>query len=377
MFPAMSTGDKIRVALLYGGRSSEHDISLMSARSVLNHLDPERYEVLPIAVDREGQWHVQDYHQLMTPEQRAIPALPVSAGAGPTALPAHPTGGALAGAGGPVDVVLPIMHGPLCEDGSLQGLCELSDMAYVGSRVLGSAVSMDKDVAKRLVKSVGVPVADYAVVRAGQLESAEEREALLHDVQHRLGFPVFVKPANMGSSVGVSRAGDRGEVLSAVAQAMQYDTKVLIEEAINAREIELAVLAPRRIGAPPEVSVPGEIEPADAFYSYERKYLEADGAKLHIPAQLTPAQTEQAQAVARICYEALECEGLSRIDLFLERETGRFLFNESNTMPGFTTISMYAKMWEASGVPYAELLDRLIEDALARHRLRAKLKHSR
>lgn len=374
------TGDthqdsRIRVALLFGGRSSEHDISLLSARAVLNHLDPNRYDIVPVAIDREGVWHAQDHAALMTEAAQQRPALPV------TASDHRATLSAQAGAGlsrlGPVDVVLPIMHGPLYEDGAVQGLCELADVAYVGCGVLSSAVCMDKDVAKRLVMAAGVGTAAYALVRAGQWPQAAFRSELLADVNDRLGYPVFVKPANMGSSVGVSRAGNASELEAAVADALQYDTKVLIEEAISAREIELAVLGASAPGTPPDVSLPGEIEAAEAFYSYERKYIDAEGAKLHVPADLSPEQTAAAQDVARRCFVALECEGLARIDLFLEGASGRFLFNESNTMPGFTNISMFAKMWAASGLAYGPLLDRLIDDALARHRTRSGLKRTR
>lgn len=366
---------RIRVALLYGGQSSEHDISLLSARSVLNHLDPLRYDVVPVAIDRAGAWHAQDYAALMSEAARQTPALPVKASATGAELAPRADGGL--GTLGPVDVVLPIMHGPLYEDGAVQGLCELADVPYVGCRVLGSAVCMDKDVAKRLVLGAGVATADYALVRAGQWQDPAFRRTLCDDIERRLRYPVFVKPANMGSSVGVGRASDEAELDAAVQDALKYDAKVLIEEAIDGREIELAVLGSSAPGGAPDVSVPGEIEPVESFYSYERKYLDADGARLHIPAQLGPEATREAQDVARRCFVALECEGLARVDLFLDKGTGRWLFNECNTMPGFTSISMFAKMWGASGVAYSALLDRLIDDALARHQLRAALTRTR
>ena len=374
----MSTSKKkLRVAVLYGGRSSEHDISLLSARCVLDHLDPEHYDVLPVAVDREGRWHIQDYQQLMSGAQRAIPALPVDTHGGSVELAARPNAGALIGSSEAIDVVFPVMHGPLCEDGAIQGLCELADVAYVGSRVLGSAVCMDKDVAKRLVASAGVPVADYLVMREEQAHDPAVRRDFEGEVAERLGFPVFVKPSNMGSSVGVAKVASGAELWPALDDALQYDTKVLVEQGIDAREIELAVLAPERPGQPPNVSVPGEVAAAGGFYSYERKYLDDDGAAIEIPANLSEALTREAQRIAGLCYQVLECEGLARIDLFLERGSNRFLFNESNTMPGFTTISMYSKMWEATGIPYARLLDRLIADAQARHERRARLKRTR
>jgi D-alanine-D-alanine ligase len=363
---------RIRVAVLYGGRSSEHDVSRESAKCVLDNLDSDRFDVIPIAIDKQGRWHAQDLRRLRASPERA---LPLDATGSDVALAPEPQSTALNRADGeqPIDVVLPVMHGPLCEDGSIQGLLELANVPYVGSGVLGSAVCMDKDVAKRLVRAAGIDVVDYVCVRDGQWPLAAELRA---QVVAQLGPTVFVKPANLGSSVGVTKVRDAGDARAfdaAVEHALRYDTKVLIERAVDAREIELAVLASLDPAAPPDVSVPGEIVPRGAFYDYERKYLDPDGAELHIPAQLSAAQAAEAQRIAREAFVALECEGMARIDLFLDRKSGQLLFSEANTIPGFTTISMYPKLWAASGLPYADLLARLIDLALHRHARRRAL----
>lgn len=369
----MDTPQRIRVAVVYGGRSSEHEVSLQSAKCVLENLDPERYDVLPIAIDKHGVWHVQDLARLRAMTERS---LPVDTSGDAVVLTAGEAGAVLYGQASPkIDVVLPIMHGPLCEDGSIQGLLELADVAYVGSGVLGSAVCMDKDVAKRLVHAAGIDTVEYICVRAG--EWPRDVKLLHARIAAELGYPVFVKPASLGSSVGVTKVSNAAELQGAVDHAFTYDTKVLIERAVDAREIELAVLSALEPGAPPEVSMAGEIVPRDAFYSYERKYLDPDGAALHIPASLTSEQTERAQHIARQVFLALECEGMARIDLFFERTSGRLLFNEANTIPGFTTISMYPKLWQASGLSYGALIERLIALALRRHARRAGLRRTR
>ena len=267
------------------------------------------------------------------------------------------------------------MHGPLCEDGSLQGLLDLADVPYVGAGVLGSAVCMDKDVAKRLARSVGVETTPYLAVRREQwLSSADEVKA---QVTTQLGYPAFVKPANMGSSIGITRVDDGPSLDRSIAEAFRYDTKVLVERAVDAREIELAVLGSLDPLGPPRVSLAGEIVAGDAFYSFERKYLQQDGAQLHVPARLDRQQQQRAAKIAAQVFVALECEGMARIDLFLDRQSGEFLFNEVNTIPGFTPISMYPKLWEASGLAYAELLSQLIDLALARAQIRSSLKRDR
>lgn len=348
-------------------------MSLESAKCVLDHLDAERYEIVPIAVDKTGAWHVQDFKRLRA---RTDKTLPVDTAGATVSLATRPTHAVLEGEHAPaIDVVFPVMHGPLCEDGSIQGLFELADVAYVGSGVLGSAVCMDKDVAKRLVRAAGIATADYVCVRAA--EWAAHRDACAARVDAELGYPVFVKPANMGSSVGIHRVRAAAELPAALDDALRYDVKALVERAIDCREIEVAVLGASDPAAPPETSVPGEIVPKDAFYSYERKYLDAEGAQLLVPARLTADEVRAAQDVARRAFVALECDPMARVDLFYERGTGRWLFSEANTIPGFTTISMYPKLWQASGLAYGALLDRLVQLALRRHADKRGLRHER
>jgi D-alanine-D-alanine ligase len=364
---------RLRVALLYGGRSTEHEISLESATSVLRNLDSTRYEVLPVYIDQQGAFHRQ-----------ALPASPST----PLALPVDSTSAAEAlsvrdgrlfaadsGNHRLIEVVLPIVHGPLCEDGSLQGLLELADVPYVGSRVLGSALCMDKEVAKRLVRAEGVPVVPFLTLRGPDYEQSSI--AWHERIERELGYPAFVKPATLGSSVGVSKVKNRAELSDALQLALRYDDKLLVEKAIRAREIEYAVLAAEELGAPPEVSVPGEIVAREDFYSFERKYLDATGAELTIPAAIDDATAEQGRDFARRIFRTLECDGLARVDFFLDRDSGALYFNEVNSLPGFTSISMYPKLWAASGVGYSELLNRLIADAVRRQRRRSKLQRQR
>jgi D-alanine-D-alanine ligase len=339
-----------RVLLLFGGRSAEHDVSRVTAVAVARALDPERYEVVPVAITTDGRWLLADS------ARRAIEA-------GPTALPsAFAVEGEVAPAVGAldVDVVFPVLHGPYGEDGTVQGLLELADLPYVGSGVVGSAVAMDKVMMKRAFASAGLPYARTVVFRDGH-----DRVALVEVVEAQLGFPCFVKPANLGSSVGVSKARDRAQLDAAVDLALAYDEWIVVEEAIDGREIELGVLG----DDPPAVSVAGEIVPGDDFYSYADKY-EADDAQLLVPAPLDDDQLRDAQELARRAFEACRCEAMARVDLFL-RDDGAFVVNEVNTIPGFTPISMYPRLWEATGVPYSELLDRLVDLALARHARRA------
>jgi D-alanine-D-alanine ligase len=263
----------------------------------------------------------------------------------------------------------------LCEDGSLQGLLELADVAYVGSRVLGSAVCMDKEVAKRLVRAEGIPVVPYLTLRGPDYE--RNAVAWHERIERELGYPAFVKPATLGSSVGVSKVTNRAELSDALQLALRYDDKLLVEKAIRAREIEYAVLAAEELGAPPEVSVPGEIVAREDFYSFERKYLDATGAELTIPAAIDGDTAQRGRDAARKIFLTLECDGLARVDFFLDRASGTLYFNEVNSLPGFTAISMYPKLWAASGVEYSELLNRLIADAVRRQRRRSKLQRQR
>ena len=360
---------KLRVAVLYGGRSGEHEVSLQSAASVINNLDRDRFEIVPVAIDKQGRWRLNDISLL---EGRK--SLPVFKDAPKVILPPNvadtESGSALIGLGEggeakPIDVVFPVVHGPLCEDGTIQGLLELADVPYVGCGVLASAVAMDKEMAKRVARDAGIPIVPYLALKHQQWK--KEKDHAAEKIQRELGYPVFVKPANLGSSVGVHKVTDAGGLNSALEDAFRYDVKVLAEVAIDAREIELAVLENADAGAEPLVSVPGEINPTHEFYSYEAKYLDENGAELIIPANLDAEQTKQAQEIARSAFSTIECEGMARVDLLLDRSTGKFYFNELNTIPGFTSISMYPKLWEASGISYQELLSRLVDLAVSRH----------
>lgn len=365
---------KIRVAVLYGGRSGEHEVALRSAASVINNLDRSRFEIVPIGIDKTGKWHLAGPELLqrktvLLPIYRNTPevVMPAAPAAKETAVvPVNP-GQIAAGAASSqaFDVVFPVIHGTNGEDGTVQGLFELAEVAYVGCGVLASAVGMDKDFAKRLVAGAGVPVVPSFTIKKG--EWASKKDAFLARAEKELGIPCFVKPSNSGSSVGVHKVKSREQFASAVEDALRFDVKVLVEKAISAREIELSVLENPVYGEPPLVSVAGEVNPMHDFYSYEAKYLDENGAQLLIPAKLSKEELAAAQKIARKAFEALECEGLARVDLFMDKATGEFYFNEVNTMPGFTSISMYPKMWEASGVSYSELLTKLIELALARH----------
>jgi D-alanine-D-alanine ligase len=344
---------KLRVAILFGGRSAEHEISLLSARFVLESLDTERFEPVLVGIDKDGRWLLQDGAHLLAqgrdPRQVALDGSTL-----PVLMPAHPTGALLTGGATAelaIDVAFPVLHGPLGEDGTVQGLLELAGLPYVGSGVLGSAVGMDKDVMKRLLVAAGLPVLPYRAVKRARWD--REPGAVLAELD-TLGLPLFVKPANLGSSVGVSRVKERVALTDAVRAAFEFDDKVVIEAGLeHPREIECAVLA----GDPPFASIPGEIvvDHADGFYSYAAKYLDEHGA----------ADTAQARNLALATFEALEAEGLGRVDLFFDRN-GKFWVNEINTLPGFTSISMFPKLMAASGVDARTLVTRLIEDALAR-----------
>jgi len=356
--------DKLRVGLIFGGRSVEHEVSIASATSIYRALDPTRYDVTLVAIDHDGRWH------------RGAPKLPPEASLrgelvslapmpGPRALvPAE--SGTVGPAATPLDVVIPIVHGRGGEDGSLQGLLELAGIPYVGSGVLGSAVQMDKEVAKRLLQAAGLPVARWTLVRPSELR-ADPAGAAARALRE-IPPPLFVKPANQGSSVGITKVRERGALLRALEEAARYDTKILVEAAIDAREIEVALLGGERL----EASVPGEIRTRHEFYDYEAKYVDED-TELLVPAELDEEQTREVQRLAVRAGEVLDCEGLGRVDFLMERASGAFLVNEVNSLPGFTESSMFPRLWEASGLPYPALLDRLIELALERHRTRAQL----
>jgi len=366
---------KIRVAVLYGGRSGEHEVSLQSAASVINFLDRDRFEIIPVAIDKQGRWHLNDISLL-----EGKKSLPVFKDTPKVMLPPNPSdsgsGSALitlgeSGEARGIDVVFPVMHGPLCEDGTIQGLLELADLPYVGCGVLASAVSMDKEITKRLARDAGIPIVPYISLRHDSWKKGKAQAATR--IEEQLGYPVFIKPANLGSSVGVHKVKDPGSLETALEDAFNYDRKVLVEAAVNAREIEVSVLENLETGEDPLVSVPGEVDPTHEFYSYEAKYLDENGAALIIPAKLDPEQTKRAQEIGRKVFVLLECEGMARVDLFLDRATNEFFFNELNTIPGFTSISMYPKLWEASDLPYQQLLSRLIDLAIARHQKKQML----
>ncbi|MCU1451272.1 MAG: ddl [Acidimicrobiales bacterium] len=354
----MSAQERIRLVVLFGGRSAEHEVSCTTAVSVLQALDPVRYDVVPVGITREGRWVL------------AEEAAKVLAAGGPAALPAILTAEGPAveplatveddGGAGPT-VVLPLLHGPFGEDGTVQGLLELAGVSYVGSGVLGSAAAMDKDTAKRLAEQAGLPQARWIALRDCDVDGA-----LAVSVERELGWPVFVKPSNMGSSVGVTRAAGPDELEAAVRTALAYDEWVVIEEAVRGREIEVAVLGDR----PARASVPGEIRPSHDFYDYDDKYG-GDGAEVLVPAPLTEAEVAEVQGLALAAFAAVRAEAMARVDFFYEEGGRGFLLNEVNTIPGFTPISVYPKAWAASGVPYAELLDRLVQLALDRHARRS------
>jgi D-alanine-D-alanine ligase len=358
---------RLRVLLLFGGQSAEHDVSRTSAVAVARALDPARYDVVPVAITREGRWLLAERARAALESAQWPPAFDVDgapvrlaekrSGLGSTVVRLESGGTPL----GAVDVAFPLLHGPYGEDGTIQGLLELAGLPYVGSGVLGSAVGMDKVMMKRAFAACGLPTARSVALREDGVTKAE-----LDRCEDSLGYPCFVKPANLGSSVGVSKAGDRAALEEAVDVALRFDEWVLVEEAITGREIEVAVLGDR----PPEASLPGEIVPGAEFYTYEDKYLD-DSAELRAPADLDPDRTAEVRRLAVAGFEACRCDAMARVDFFLEDPGRGFLVNEVNTIPGFTPISMYPRLWEVSGVPYPELLDRLIALALERHERRA------
>jgi D-alanine-D-alanine ligase len=351
---------RLRVGVVFGGRSAEHEVSVASARNVLEAMDPDQYEPVPIGIDREGCWHLDDARRLLESAGH-LPALSLAAGAGEVALVPRGRSNALVDLEahrdlGTLDVIFPVLHGPYGEDGSVQGLCRLAGIPCVGAGVLGSAVGMDKDVMKRLLRDAGIPIARFAAVgRAGPVPSFDEAAA-------SLGSPLFVKPANLGSSVGVSKARTAGEYAEALRLAFRYDTKAIVEEFVEGRELECSVLGNEE----PIASVPGEVLPSHEFYDYEAKYLDEHGAALEIPARLPPATADAVRALAVRAFRVLCCSGMARVDLFLRPGGGLFV-NEINTIPGFTRISMYPKLWEASGLSYRDLVGRLIALAIERH----------
>ncbi len=352
-------GLRTRLVVLFGGQSAEHDVSRVSARHVLAAVDPARYEVEPIAITKDGRWlWAEEAAKALAGGPEALPdSLPA------TGTAVEPLRAVQRVADEQPVVVFPLLHGPLGEDGTVQGLLEVAGVPYVGCGVLSSALAMDKAMAKEVFAGAGIPQAAFVTLHA---EDAED-PGLAGRLVEELGLPLFVKPANMGSSIGVSKARTLAEVDAAVATALTYDEWVVCEEHIDGREIECAVLGNRR----PRASVPGEIEPGADFYDYEDKYFDGT-AKLLIPAPLPSEVVAELQALAVRAYEALRCEGMARVDFFYDEGGRGLLVNEINTIPGFTPISMYPKMWEASGLPYAQLIDELVELALERHARRRR-----
>jgi len=364
---------KLRVGVIYGGRSGEHEVSLASAAAVFQHLDPARYEAVPIRIEKNGRWVLP-----AVPPKLMVAADVIDASrsasldrAAPDAqVLLHPGGGFVSGHSGQgLDVVIPVLHGPYGEDGTVQGLLELANVPYVGAGVLASAVGMDKATMKLVFAARGLPICDYEVIIK---RDWQRDEGVMKTIIDRLGFPVFVKPANLGSSVGISKAKDAGELRSAIKLAAEFDRKIVVEAAVpRAREIEVAVLG----NDEPEASVPGEIIPSREFYDYQAKYID-EGSRSIIPAALTDQQTRDVRALAVAAFKAIDGAGMSRVDFLLAGDSGVLYLNEVNTIPGFTTISMYSKLWEASGLSYPALLDRLIELAIERHADKQELKTS-
>ena len=382
---------KVRVGVLFGGRSGEHEVSLLSAASVLDNIDKKKYDVVPIGITKEGRWltsahaekllrgeHKDDKHLRAGDPQATSTAAVLAKGEGvlvppepssdnaslvplETDAPGHHALSPIA-----VDVIFPVLHGTFGEDGTIQGLLELADIAYVGAGVLGSSAGMDKDVMKKLFKFSGLPIVKHVTVLRGEWE--KDPKKVQKAVEKELKYPVFVKPANLGSSVGISKVHDRSELDGAIYEAAKYDRKIVIEQGVGggkagkAREIECSVLG----NDEPIASIPGEIVPATEFYDYNAKYID-EGSKLIIPAKISKKKQKEVQQMAIGAFKAVDCSGLGRVDFLLDPKTEKLYLNEINTMPGFTSISMYPKLWGASGIGYAELIDRLIQLGLERH----------
>jgi D-alanine-D-alanine ligase len=360
-------GKKIRVAVLFGGQSAEHEVSLQSAKNVVAAMDSKKYDVVLIGIDKKGRWYLNEASKFLLNEddpkliklQQSDDSVAVAAGENAENL-INISGGPTIG---PIDVFFPVLHGTYGEDGTVQGLLKLANVPFVGAGVLGSAVGMDKDVMKRLLRDSDIPIADFLVFKRSRADEID-----FEVVKDCLGLPVFVKPANLGSSVGISKAGAVKEFQKAVDLAFRYDDKIIVEECIEGREIECSVLGNEN----PIASLPGEIIPKGEFYSYEAKYIDEEGAALDIPARLDDKVTKKVQDYAIKTFKALCCEGMARVDLFV-KDNDDIIVNEINTIPGFTRISMYPKLWEASGISYSELIDRLIELAIERFKSEQQL----
>jgi D-alanine-D-alanine ligase len=393
---------RLRVGVLFGGRSGEHEISLLSAASVLKAINPRKYEVVPIGITKQGQWlsaaHAEKLlrgeelpeekgRHLRAGDPEATPGAAVLAKGEAVIVPPVPesdslipfeTKGRSADHSINVDVIFPVLHGTFGEDGTIQGLLELADIPYVGAGVLGSAAGMDKDVMKRLFSASGLPIVKHVTILRNQWQ--DDPRKVTREIEHQLKYPLFVKPANLGSSVGISKAHDRKELGPAIETAAGYDRKIVIEQGVGgkkrkARELECSVLGNDK----PEASTVGEIVPSTEFYDYNAKYLD-EGSQLIIPAELTKKQTKEVQEMALRSFQAVDCSGLARVDFLMDPKDGKdakLYLNEINTMPGFTSISMYPKLWAASGLKYPDLIDRLLQLALERHAEKKKNRYTR
>ncbi len=361
---------KMNVGLFFGGRSGEHEVSLMSARSVLNELDKEKYEVIQVGITKDGRWlHGNDaLNAFESNDLKRLAEVALLPDPGKQGLYQWSGEGAFEPLVD-IDVAFPVLHGTFGEDGTLQGMFELAELPYVGAGVLASSVAMDKGLFKDVMRGNGIPVVDWVVLGASQFD--EELEPALERAERIGSYPLFTKPANMGSSVGIMRCESRSDLIEGLKEAAQFDRRVIVERGVEAREIEVSVLG----NDTPEASVPGEIVPSDSFYSYEAKYID-DASELIIPAKLDPALSERTRGMAIAAYKAIDGAGMARIDFLLDRENGDLFINEINTIPGFTKISMYPKLWEASGLMYSALLDRLIELAFERAAQKSSLVRS-
>jgi D-alanine-D-alanine ligase len=361
---------KTRLGVFFGGRSGEHEVSLLSARSVINALEPDRYEVVEIGISKDGEWLAgpEALKAFETDDPSALVPVVMIPQPGNFVLYRRSEGQVFE----PyieLDMALPVLHGTFGEDGTLQGLFELAEIPYVGAGVLASAVAMDKGLFKHVMRANGLPVLDWIVLTDVEYEQGIDQA--LEKVEAIGAYPLFTKPANMGSSVGITRCESRSDLIEGIQDALQYDRRVVIEQGISAREIEVSVLG----NEDPDASIAGEIVPSDIFYSYKAKYVD-DASELIIPAKIDEQTAQAVRQIAIRAYQAIDGAGMARVDFLLERETGRLFLNEINTIPGFTKISMYPKLWEASGLSYSALLDRLIALGMRRHEQRVKLLRS-
>jgi D-alanine-D-alanine ligase len=374
----MIKAGKLRVGVIFGGRSGEHEVSLMSARSVLNALDREKYEVIEIGITPSGEWQIGENLLEVMAGQHTAPAFPAAILPDPTRpnlyhLRATSSHGDTLESVAPIDVFFPVLHGTFGEDGALQGVFEMQSAAYVGAGVLGSAVGMDKGLFRDVMVANRIPVLENLLVLRSEIE--DDLEAVVTRAESLVPgrpYPLFVKPANLGSSVGVSKCHSRSDLMEGLIEGANYDRRILVQRAVNAREIEVSVLGNDH----PQVSIPGEIIPSREFYSYEAKYID-DLSEQLIPAPLSPEQSAVVQELAVRAFQAIDCAGMARVDFLLDKDTGDIYLNEVNTIPGFTNISMYSKLWEASGLPYPALLDRLIELALEKKAERDRTGYTR